>query len=657
MAEEKNARLNFVLSLIDRVTNPVAKIEQAFNRLGEQGKKSLQMAGTGLAGIWASFKGINGLLQPALDLNNALTDVSAFGVASSALDKLNNKALAFQASYGGSATAFVESTKEINKAMQGLSDSQLVNITNVSNLLAQVTKSDAAATSDYLATIYKAYSSQADAMGRTKWAEQIASQTALAVRAFKMSTPELLTAFKEAGNMASRAGTSYGAQLAVFGTMASKMDAGKVGGSVKSYYENVNKASAKLGLNFNDANGRLLSTVEIIDKLNNKFGDLSKSKNAQAIREAFGGNAAEGVMVLMRNVDKLKLNMNQLGQVHGLERLTKLASDMTDPWQQFAGAVQSLRVAFGQALIPVLAPVMSKLANIAETLQRWVKLFPNIAGLIGKVTIGILALTMTISVLTFVIGTLKAAFIAIKAVSLVLTTAFKVLRVSTILYKVAVIAVTLTINVLKRAWVALSVVGTSLNKMLKALRLVTILFNATLWGCPITWIVAGILLLIAAVAACIYYWDDLTAALGHFRDYIMDKVAGAMDWLMAKLTGINDWFTNIGGWTGILKLVIKEWLSLLLNFVNKVIEYVNKVPGINVGKLDVEDIDWLKNDAVPLTFNQIRQQGSEGLLQMVKNDQLVNQNNGKTFHIDKVEIKADKLANTKDLEYKLEMGL
>lgn len=50
-----------------------------------------------------------------------------------------------------------------------------------------------------------------------------------------------------------------------------------------------------------------------------------------------------------------------------------------------------------------------------------------------------------------------------------------------------------------------------LGAALKNLAVATGIFNAALWANPITWIVAGILALIAAVAALIYYWKDIVA--------------------------------------------------------------------------------------------------------------------------------------------------
>lgn len=48
---------------------------------------------------------------------------------------------------------------------------------------------------------------------------------------------------------------------------------------------------------------------------------------------------------------------------------------------------------------------------------------------------------------------------------------------------------------------------------MKAVTLATWLFNAALWANPITWIVAGIIALIAAVVLLVKYWDKVTAAV------------------------------------------------------------------------------------------------------------------------------------------------
>ncbi|MBF4296846.1 phage tail tape measure protein, partial [Vibrio anguillarum] len=55
-----------------------------------------------------------------------------------------------------------------------------------------------------------------------------------------------------------------------------------------------------------------------------------------------------------------------------------------------------------------------------------------------------------------------------------------------------------------------------LNGVLKLLRISTLamtaatwLMNTAMWANPITWVIAGIIALVAAVGAMIYWWDDL----------------------------------------------------------------------------------------------------------------------------------------------------
>ena len=88
-----------------------------------------------------------------------------------------------------------------------------------------------------------------------------------------------------------------------------------------------------------------------------------------------------------------------------------------------------------------------------------------------------------------------------------------------------------------------AVTMTGLNSIMKLLRITTMastaaawLFNAALWANPITWVVAGIALLIGGVAAAIYWWDDLTAA---FKDTAwFDVIAGAIEGIVDLLNMI-----------------------------------------------------------------------------------------------------------------------
>ncbi len=68
-------------------------------------------------------------------------------------------------------------------------------------------------------------------------------------------------------------------------------------------------------------------------------------------------------------------------------------------------------------------------------------------------------------------------------------------------------------------------------------------WNTALWAFPGTWIVAGIIALIAAIVLIAVYWDEIAAATGDAWDWITGKLGTAWDWITSKLGSAWDWVT------------------------------------------------------------------------------------------------------------------
>jgi len=399
---DRSARLAFILSLTDKVSAPLGKVKTKFTDLATQGQQNIMKMGTGLAGMVGAGVAISESLEPALEMNRALGDVRSLGVAEDALNALNRKSLEFSVAYGENARDFVASAYSISGAIKGLTGDQLATFTNTSNLLAKATKSDADTMSAYVGTMYNLFKTSADQMGKSKWVEMLGGQTALAAQLFRTDGAQLKDAFKEVGQIANTAGVDIAEQFAVIGTLSSTMEGGDAGGLYKSFFENIGAASEKLKMKFTDQNGQLIPMADILSKLEGKFGDLNSAAAGTKLTEAFGGEGARVITALAKDTDRFKNGLEQLGKVRGLENAEKMAKAMVDPWQQFGAAVQALRIAFGQALIPMLAPLMEKLTGIASTLTRWTQLFPNLTRMIAMVTLGILALVVAIGALTVI---------------------------------------------------------------------------------------------------------------------------------------------------------------------------------------------------------------------------------------------------------------
>jgi TP901 family phage tail tape measure protein len=563
---DRSARLDFILALTDKVTAPLGKVKMGFSELTERSEKNIKTMGMGLAGVTGGFVAINESLQPALEMNRALGEVKSLGVAEDALNALNQKSLEFSVAYGENARDFVASAYTIEGAIKGLAGSQLATFTNTSNLLAKATKSDADTMGQYVGTMYNLFKGQADAMGKTEWVEKLGGQTALAVQLFRTDGAQLKDAFKEVGSIATAAGVDIAEQFAVIGSLSSTMEGGDAGGRYKAFFENLGAASEKMGMKFTDSNGKALPMLQIMEKLQGKLGDLTSASAATKLMEAFGGEGAQVITSLAKDTDRLRNGMDKLGKVRGLEDAENMAKAMVDPWQQFAAAVEALRIAFGQALIPILTPLMAKLSGIAGTMTRWTQMFPNITRVIGIVTLTIFALIAAMSLLTFAVGAGRMAWLAIVTVWKVVQL-LNLRAVAGFLLQVAVIAV--YVAGLTLLYTTMGIIRTAMLLWQGAIWLVNVALTAN----PIGVIVMGIAALVALVAVAIYYWDDWTSAL-------MDTEA--FKWISEQLTALSEWFTSMGGWSGMAKAAWDGIVAIFHTAINSLIEMLNKIPGVDI---------------------------------------------------------------------------
>ena len=99
------------------------------------------------------------------------------------------------------------------------------------------------------------------------------------------------------------------------------------------------------------------------------------------------------------------------------------------------------------------------------------------------------------------------------------------------------------------------------------------LVNTALLANPVTWVVVGIVALVAAVAAAIIYWDEWTSALLNSE---------AFKWVSAQLTALSDWFDSMGGWSGMASAAWDGIVNIFKSAINGLIEMLNKIPGVQI---------------------------------------------------------------------------
>lgn len=514
----------FAIGMRDEASGKMGKLRKAVTGMTETVHDQFLRVGTGAMGAYSQVQGIHQLVAPAIDLNRAIGEVASLDVDNSSLASLQVSAKQFAMDYGGSAADVVRASYDIQSAIAGLSGNELGSFSVASGVLARATKADVGVITSYMGTMYGIFKNKADQMGKAQWVEQLTGQTALAVQMFKTKGEEMSAAFTSVGANATAAGIDAAEQIAILGTLQSTMSGSEAGTKYKSFLAGVGNAQKSLGIKFTGADGNMLGMVEILDKIKGKFGETLDVAESDALKKAFGSDEAVSLIKqLMADSKGLAGNIDAIGKVQGMDKARAMAAKMTDVWHKGSGAVGVLAASFGQQLLPPLEKLVGKGVDVVKTLVRWIDIAPNLARWVGYGAITVMALAAVMGVLSAAIAVNKIAMLALGGPIKLVVSLFGLLRKFTLLQTAA-------------QW----------------------LFNAALWANPMTWVVLGIIVLIAAVGALIYWWDDLKAA---FLDTSWGKaIMAVIDSLMAPFKALGDtwdWASQKLGFGGSTEVTTK----------------------------------------------------------------------------------------------------
>ncbi len=527
-------KLMMQVALVDQVTKPLAGINAQMDKVtksGRQGWSNMAMGATTVAG---GVMAIQGALGPAIEMDRALAEVASLDVQKEVLGALGREALKLSIQYGESATEIVRSSYDIQSAIAGLEGNELPAFTRASTTLAKATKADTATITNYMGTMYGIFEQQAKQMGKANWVEDVAGKTALAVQLFKTTGQGMADAFGAIGANATAAGISMDEQFAVLGQLQATMSGGEAGTKFKAFLAGVGGAQKALGLQFTDAAGNMLPVLTIMDKLKAKYGETMSVAEGDELKKAFGSDEAVAMIkLLMTNTKGLATNINALANTHGMGKAEQMAAAMTDQWERVTQAWFAIRAAAFGVVLPAINAVVGVFADGATTVLRWTHLFPNLTKVVSYALLAIVGLSMVTGTWMLVAGVAKLA--------------------------------TLGLGI---AW---SVIMAPLNLLkagLVAFRAIMLAVNIAMYANPVGLIIAGIVLLIGAVVAVIYYWDDLKQTLADW---------GVFDAVQAMIDGAA------AGWASFMQLLADlSPFQLLGKAVDWLIDKLNMIPGVNI---------------------------------------------------------------------------
>lgn len=494
------------IGLIDQVSKPLGKIGREVDSVTKATQNGMRNMVAGGAGLVAAGFAIQNALMPAIEMDRKMGELASLGTAEDAMDSLKKTAMGFAVEYGKSAEEFVEASYDIQSAIAGLKGDELARFTKASGVLAAATKSDTKTITNYMGTMYGIFKTQADAIGKAEWVDQVAGQTAKAVQMFKTTGSEMSGAFSRLGADATSVGISMNEQMAVLGTLQATMSGSEAGTKYRAFLKGAAKAQKELNLTFTDAQGQMLPMVSILEKIKGKYGDTIDVAESAELTKAFGTAEASGMIkLLMADIDGLGSSVEELGKVKGIDIATQMAKKQTDQWERLEQSWYVVRAAIGGAILPAFASIAQAMSDGSVILMQYMNEYPQLTKYIGYALMAIVGL-----------GGAVAVFSILAGVGSFVTAGF-----------------TLAMAALK-GMVFLT------TGIFNAFKTVLLLVNAAFLANPIVWVVGLIAALVAGVVAAIYYWDDLKASFGDTA--VFKAVVDMINWVISminKIPGIN----------------------------------------------------------------------------------------------------------------------
>ncbi|MBJ9080804.1 phage tail tape measure protein [Citrobacter amalonaticus] len=597
-------QLDFTLSLIDKLSRPLKQVQGNVTGFAEKSKAAFMQIGGGAVALAGIGMAIKGALSPAIEMYDALNDAAAKGIDDSALKTVQRDALRFSTTYGASAVEFVKSTENINASIAGLTGNELPKVTKIANTLAFALKSTAADTAEFMGQMFGNFSADAARLGKVEFAEQLAGKMVYMRKTFGTEMATIKDLMEGARGVGTNYGVGLDEQLAVLGQLQRTLGT-EASSAYEGFMTGAIDGAKKLGLSFTDSTGKMLSMPEMLIKLQGKYGkSLEGNLKAQAELDAAFGDSSAVVKHLYGNVALLQRNITELGGADGLKRTQEMAQKMVKPWDRFVQILKAIQTVIGLTLIPVLYPVLNRLADMGQTFARWMQLFPNIARVIGYASMALLSFAAVGAVANIVMGVSRFIMMGLRGVWVALTAVTKIYTATVWLAQMAVIAWNTTLKFLRGA--------------LLAVRMAAIMagIGINLMSWPILLVIGAIALLVAGCFLLVKHWDTIKAAVmntGAFQTCaaVVKWLAGifASAWqyisegwnsFISLLTGFSPSEALKGMASGIMSLFDNVWKSIKGGFLkswNWIVQKLNKIPGV--------DISLASETTQPLTGNTL----------------------------------------------------
>lgn len=363
------------------------------------------------------------------------------------------------------------------------------------------------------------------------------------------------------GNVAAKTARSVGMETEEYQKLAyaakyAGVDQQKLSASLVRFNKNIVDAAAgsktagqvfkDLGINIKDSAGNLRAPNEILADVADIFKNTKDGAAKTALAyELLGRSGADMISLLNGGASGLEAmgkEAERMGMVISADA-AHASEDFCDNLDRVRDSARGVVFQLGAAMMPAINDLAIKIKNAINRVTQWMQKNPQLAATIGKVGMVLAGLLLTVGTasilfggLTFIVGKFASAFRmasgAIKAGKALITAC----KNSMLLFRIQYAALVV--------WQKLAAAAQWL-------------FNTSLFACPVVWIIAAIMTVIAAVVLLVKHWDKVTGFFAKLWDKVKAIFRAAWDWV--KNLFLN--YTPAG-------LIIKHWDKISAFFGN-----------------------------------------------------------------------------------------
>jgi TP901 family phage tail tape measure protein len=518
-------KLSLVMNMVDHLSGPLAGIA---SRVGADVSKldalgqtfgGFVKAGTAMQGAGSQItSAVLAPVEATFETRRALGELASLGVED--LDALESAARNFSDQWSGTTKAdFISAAYDIKSGISSLSDEGVAEFTALAALTAKATKSTASEMTSLFATGYGIYKGYYDDLTDIQFGEMFSAGIAESVRAFKTSGTGMAQGIQSLGASATTANVPLEEQLAILGMLQATMGGAEAGTKYKAFLRSAAKGGEALGLSFLDANDQLLSMPEILEQLRGKFGETMDAAEKMELQKAFGDTEAVALIDLLYSKtgdlqDNILNLYDAMGQGTGVAQDMASAIQETEP-ERFARLQQRIHnvtESIGNSLLPTVNDLMGKGERVLTKVASWIEENKELVKIIMLIVLAIGGFLTVAGTVIAVVG--GVGLIITKAVS-----AFKILKAGFLLAKGALVPL----------------IGSVWS------------FTAALLANPVTWIVIGIVALIAALVLlynkCEWFRNGVNAILSFFKEKlgaaleVARNIFGAIGGVIGRVLG------------------------------------------------------------------------------------------------------------------------